>query len=140
MGRSGALVAMCLALTATACGEEPTEAAKVADAYNELVEAVGDRDYERACEGLSARTVDDLRKAGEVQQTKGCDKTLERVIEDLGTDKDALVTVRPADVRIESPKSAAVDQVRMSKSGDEWRVEGDLDFVRPFLSGPAPPR
>ena len=139
MRRSGALVAMCLALTATACGDEPTEAAKVADAYNELVEAVADRDYGKVCEGLTERTLEDLRKAGQVQQTTGCDKTLERVIEDLGTDKDALVTVQPADVRIDGARSAAVDRVRMSKSGDEWKVEGDLDFVRPFLSG-APPR
>ena len=139
MRRSGALVAACMALIAAACGDEPTEAAKVAEAYNDTVDAVRDGDYEKACEGLSERTLEDLGRAGQVQQTKGCDKTLERTIEDLGTDKEALVTVQPADVRIDGPRSAAVGRVRMSKSGDEWKVEGDLDFVRPFLSG-APPR
>lgn len=136
MTRFCAVLAMSLALVAMACGEEPTEAAKVADAYNELVEAVDDRDYATACDRLSDGTREDLRKAGEIQQTSGCDKTLERVIEDVGTNKDALAPVTPSDVRIDGPARATVNEVRMSKSGDGWHVEGDIDFVRPFLSGP----
>lgn len=128
------------ALAVSACGDEPTEASKVAGAYNALVEAVSERDYAKACEQLSDQTRRDLAKAGEVQQIAGCDKTLERLVAESGTDKDALTSVDPSDVRIDGATSATVNQVRMSKTGDQWRVEGDLDFVRPFLSGPAPRR
>ncbi len=129
-----------LAFVAGACVKEETEASRVADAYNSLVEAVGDRDYETACQQLTETTRQDLRKAGQIQQTDGCDKTLERVIDDVGTDERALSTVTPSDVRIDGEASATVGDVRLSKAGGEWLVEGDLDFVRPFLSGPLPER
>ncbi len=135
MRRSSAPLLACLVLAVSACGDEPTEAAKAADAYNALVEAVEDGDYEQACEKLSAETRRDLAKAGQIQQIRGCDKTLERVVSEVGTDKDAMVTVTPADVRIDGPTRAAVDEVRLSKEDGEWQVEGDVDFVRPFLSG-----
>ncbi len=129
-----------LMLGATACGEEPTEAAKAADAYNALVEAVGDDDYEKACERLTEKTRRDLLKAGQIQETGDCAKTLERVVADVGTDKSALAAVTASDVKIDAPTSARVGDVRLAKSGDEWGVEGDLDFVRPFLSGAEPPQ
>ncbi len=135
MRRSCATLVACLVLAVGACGDEPTEAAKAADAYNALVQAVEDGDYAQACERLTAKTRQDLAKAGQIQQTRGCDKTLERVVADVGTDKDAMVTVTPSDVRIDGPTRAAVNQVRMSKADGEWQVEGDVDFVRPFLSG-----
>ncbi len=135
-----AMLATCLALAAAGCGEEPTEAARASDAYNALTAAIRDGDYEEACERLTQKTRQDLRKAGKVQQTGACDKTLERVIADVGTDEDALATVTPSDVRIDGPTSATVNDVRLEKSGGEWQVEGDLDFVRPLLSGRAPQR
>jgi hypothetical protein len=135
MRRSYATLVPCLVLAVGACGDEPTEAAKAADAYNALVEAVKDRDYAEACERLTPDTRRDLAKAGQIQQTPGCGKTLERVVADVGTDKDAMVTVMPSDVRIDGPARAAVNQVRLSKADGEWQVEGDIDFVRPFLSG-----
>ncbi|MDP9377594.1 MAG: hypothetical protein M3P40_08535 [Actinomycetota bacterium] len=140
MKRAYPVLLACLALSAGACGKEATEASKVADAYNALVEAVADGDYETACERLTERTRQDLEKAGQIQNTDACDDTLEQVIADVGTDKDALSTVAPSDVRIDSKTRAVVNDVRMSKAGDEWLVEGDLDFVRPFLSGPGPER
>ena len=128
------LLATCLPLALVGCGEAPTEAAKAAEAYNEFTAAIADKDYEKACERLTPKTRQDLVKAGQVQQTRDCSTTLEQVVADVGVKEDALTDIDPADVRI-AGSTAVVDGVRMSKPGDEWLVEGDLDFVRPFLSG-----
>jgi hypothetical protein len=55
-------------------------------------------------------------------------------------EEKALATVTPSDVRIDGGTSATVGAVRLSKASGEWQVEGDLDFVRSFLSGPLPER
>ena len=127
------MVGTCVLLGA--CGGEQTEAAEVASAYNAVVEAVSDKDYDRACEGLTEGTRQDLRKAATIERTDGCGPTLARVVTAVGVDKRALGTVDDADVEIAGATSASVGDVRMAKEGGEWRVEGDLDFVRPFLSG-----
>ena len=138
MRRSYAIVATCLLLGG--CGGEQTEAADAASAYNAVVEAVTDKDYERACEGLTQATRQDLRKAAAIQRTEGCGPTLAQMVREVGVDKRALTTVADTDVEISSPTSATVGDIRLAKEGGEWRVEGDLDFVRPFLSGAASPR
>lgn len=132
-----AMIVTCLPLALVGCGEPPTEAAKAAEAYNELTAAITDEDYEEACERLTPKTRQDLVRAGQVQQTRGCGPTLEQVVADVGVDEDALTDIDAADVRIDG-STAVVDGVRMSKADGEWLVEGDLDFVRPFLSGSKP--
>ena len=134
MRTAGAMLATCLPLALVGCGEEPTEAGRAAEAYNELTAAIADKDYEQACERLTPKTRQDLVKAGQVQQTRGCGATLERVVADVGVDEDALTDMDAADVRV-AGSTAVIDGVRMSKTDGEWLVEGDLDFVRPFLSG-----
>lgn len=129
-----AMLVTCLPLALVGCGEAPTEAAQAAEAYNELTAAIEDEDYEKACERLTPKTRQDLVKAGQVQQTRDCGTTLEQVVAGVGVNEDALTDIEPADVRI-AGSTAVVDGVRMSKAGGEWLVEGDLDFVRPFLSG-----
>lgn len=135
-----AVLAVCLSLGAAACGEAQTEEAEVASAYNTVVDAVREKDYEQACEGLTDTTRQALRKAATIQRTDGCGPTLARVIATVGIDERALTTVADSDVDITSPSTATVRDVRMSKQDEEWRVEGDLDFVRPFLSGESRPR
>ena len=135
MRAAHATILTCLTLGAIACGEEPTEEAEVATAYNAVVEAVQEKDYEEACEGLTETTRQALRKAATIEGTDGCGATLARVITSLGVDERALTTAEDSDVEITSASTATVGDVRMSKQGDEWRLEGDVDFVRPFLSG-----
>ena len=134
------MLVTCLLLGATACGEGQTEQAKVADAYNQVVEALEQEDFEKACDGLTDKTRQDLRKAAAIEQTDGCGATLKRVIAGVGIEKRALTNVGSSDVEIKSATSATVNAVRMSKQGDRWRLEGDLDFVRPFLSGSSVPQ
>lgn len=129
-----------LLMGATACGEGQTEAAKVAGAYNAVVEALVDQDYEEACEGLTDGTRQDLRKAAMIEQTDGCGATLERVIAEVGVEQQALADVASSDVEIKSETSAMVNDIRMLNEGGTWRLEGDLDFVRPFLSGGSLPQ
>ena len=131
-----AIAATCMSLAA--CGGDEPESAQVASAYNDVVEAVRDKDYEAACEGLTETTRKDLSRAAEIQQTDGCAPTLERVIADVGVEPQALTSAADTDVELASETAATVGDVRMAKEDGEWRVEGDLDFVRPFLSGPAP--
>lgn len=118
-----------------ACGGTQTEEAQVAGAYNAVAEAVRAKDYDQACDGLSESTRQDLRKAATIERTEGCGPTLARVITSVGVDGQALSTVDDADVEVAGEDSASVGDIRMTKEGGEWRVEGDLDFVRPFLSG-----
>lgn len=129
-----AIPATCLALAA--CGGEQSEPAEVASAYNDVVEAVRDKDYEAACDGLTERTRQDLSRAAEIQRTDGCAPTLQRLIADVGVDQQAVTSVADTDVEVAGETAATVGDVRMAKEDGEWRVEGDLDFVRPFLSGP----
>lgn len=135
-----ALVATCLLLGATACGEGQTEEVKVASAYNAVVAAIAEKDYDEACEGLTSTTRQDLRKAAMIEQTDGCGATLERVIAGVGIRERALSSADSSDVRITRETSATVNDVRISKQGNEWLVEGDLDFVRPPLSGSSDPQ
>lgn len=130
-----AAVATCLLLGAAACGESASEEADVASAYNAVVDAVEDKDYDQACEGLTDKTRAALAKAATIEQTEGCGATLERLIAGVGVDKRALADAEPSDVRLGDTGTAVVNQVRMAQEGGEWRVEGDVDFVRPFLSG-----
>ena len=128
-------VATCGLLGIAACGESATEEADVASAYNAVVDAVEAKDYERACEGLTERTRAVLAKAATIERTDGCAATLGRVITEVGADKEALTDAAPSDVRLGDTGTASVNRVRMAREGGEWRVEGDIDFVRPFLSG-----
>lgn len=130
-----AVVATCLLLGAAGCGESATEEADVAGAYNAVVDAVEAKDYDQACEGLTEGTREDLAKAAAIERTDGCGATLERMITDVGVDKRALADAEPSDVRLGDTGTASVRGVRLARQDDEWRVEGDVDFVRPFLSG-----
>lgn len=135
MRRAAYAIAASLVLSATGCGGEDSEEAKVASAYNSVIEAIEQEDFEGACEGLSKATREDLRKAEMVQQTEGCGATLKQVVDDVGVDKQAMAEVAESDVEITDESTAMVNDVRLSKAGDEWLVEGEVDFVRPFLSG-----
>ena len=125
----------CLSLGAAGCGEAQTKESEVASAYNGVVEAVREKDYEQACEGLTDTTRGALRKAAMIEQTDGCGPTLARIVTTLGVDERALRTAADSDVEMTTASTATVRDVRMLKQDGEWRVEGDLDFVRPFLSG-----
>ena len=130
-----AAVATCLLLGVGGCGESASEEASVASAYDEVIGAVEAKDYDRACEGLTDRTREDLAKAATIERTDGCGATLERVIADVGLEKRALTDAEPSDVRLGDKGTASVRGVRMAREGGEWLVDADIDFVRPFLSG-----
>jgi hypothetical protein len=140
MRAAHAVLAVCLSLGATACGEAQTEEAEVASAYNAVVDAVQEKDYDQACEGLTDTTRQALSKAATIEGTDGCGATLERVVAGVGVDERALTAAAESDVEITSDSTATVRDVRMSKQDEEWRLEGDLDFVRPFLSGESRPQ
>ncbi len=112
----------------------------MAGSYNAVVEAVQEKDYDGAWERLTETTRQALRKAATIERTDGCGPTLARVVSTVGVDERALTTAEDSDVEITSPSTATVGDVRMSKEGEEWRLEGDVDFVRPFLSGESRPR
>ncbi len=139
-GTYATVVTCLLLLTVVACGEGETEEAKAADAYNAVVDAMKAKDYETACARLTETTRRDLRKAATVEGTDGCGSTLKRVVETVGVRREALTEVDSSQVELDGQTRATVGNVRMSREGDEWRLEGDLDYVRPFLSGGVPAR
>lgn len=122
------------------CGGAESRAQTVADALSSVAQAVQDKDYAEACEGVTPRTRADLSRAAKILRTEGdCGDTLRATIAQVGTDAEGLRTVTASDVTLDSDTTATVSGVRMTRHGEEWLVEGELDFVRPFLS-PAPPR
>lgn len=129
----------CLLLAVAGCGRESAEA-EVARSYNALVEALEQKDYEEACERLTDRTRQDLRNAATIQGTEGCGPTLAEVVADVGVDEQALKEVTASDVEVVDERTARVNDLEMSREGEEWLLEGDLDFVRPLLSGGSAPR
>lgn len=130
----------CLLLASFGCGQDESDEAQVARTYNAIVEALEQKEYDDACERLTDRTRKVLRNAGAIQGTEGCGATLAEVVAEVGVDEEALREVSSSDVEIVGERAARVNGLRMSKQGDEWLLEGELDFVRPFLAGSPAPR